>query len=317
MRTLRCPILFVLFLFVLTAISPGVAKAPTTVYTAALFPFEERGPEVKGFGDKVADLLFAFLMTAPNLYLVDRADLDKTLDEMELNLSGAVRPDQAIQIGQLTGAKLLITGSVIPADDSLYILAKVIGTETTRTLGVRVVGRLRSGLPQLVEELGSQVSSLVSERADELVGKESTMGDRVALLNKKLGRASRPVVMVQITERHVGQPPIDPAAETEIAMLLKETGFTVVDPESGLSNEVDILIEGEGFSEFAVRRGDLVSVKARLEVKATDRETRNLIAVDRQTAVVVDLTEQLAGKKALQKAAVAIAERLLPKLVQK
>ena len=46
-------------------------------------------------------------------------------------------------------------------------------------------------------------------------------------------------------------------------------------------------------------------------------KTDKVIATDRQTAVVVDLTEQIAGKAALQRAAAEIAERLLPKLVGK
>ena len=65
-----------------------------------------------------------------------------------------------------------------------------------------------------------------------------------------------------------------------------------------------------------MRRGNLVSVKARVELKAVDRKTGQVLAVDRETAVEVDLTEQIAGKKALQTAAAAIAERLLPKLVK-
>jgi hypothetical protein len=60
-----------------------------------------------------------------------------------------------------------------------------------------------------------------------------------------------------------------------------------------------------------------VTVKARLEVKAIDRRTDKIVAIDRQTAMEVDLTEQTAGKKALQKAAAAIAERMLPRLVEK
>jgi hypothetical protein len=38
--------------------------------------------------------------------------------------------------------------------------------------------------------------------------------------------------------------------------------------------------------------------------------------VDRQTSVAVDVAEQTAAKTALQKAAMDVAERLLPKLVK-
>ncbi len=46
-----------------------------------------------------------------------------------------------------------------------------------------------------------------------------------------------------------------------------------------------------------------------------DRATGKVLAAERQTAVVVDLNEQIAGKSALQEAAAQIAKRLLPKLV--
>ena len=90
----------------------------------------------------------------------------------------------------------------------------------------------------------------------------------------------------------------------------------VLDADGDIRQKPDVMIEGEGFSEFATRRGGLVSVKARLEIKAKDRATDKVIAVDRQTAVVVDLTDQIAGKNALQSAAAQIAERLLPVLVK-
>ncbi len=74
-------------------------------------------------------------------------------------------------------------------------------------------------------------------------------------------------------------------------------------------------ITGSGISELAAHIGDLVSVKARLEVKVVDPTTNKVLAVDRQTVIVVDLSEEIAGKSALQKAACQIAERILPKLV--
>ena len=108
---------------------------------------------------------------------------------------------------------------------------------------------------------------------------------------------------------------IDPAAETELTLFAKETGFEVIDPDAPEAKRAQVAVEGEGFSEFAMRRGNLVSVKARLEVKAIDRDSGRIIATDRQTAVEVDLTEQVAGKKALQSASAVIAERILPKPV--
>jgi hypothetical protein len=304
----------------MTAICVGaLAAAAATaqvVYPAAIFPFTERGTGVKGMGDKVSDILFASLVADPNMYLVDRADLKKTLDEQEINLSGMVTPGQAVQVGQFTGAKILITGSVIEADRTLYLVAKIIGTETSRVLGESVKGKTSDAIAPLVEQLAKAVAAKVAAESDKLVAKQVKTEDRIAALAKKLGDAKRPTVLVSVEERHVGQAVIDPAAETELTMFCKETGFDVIDPAGGSSKQADIVIKGEGFSEFAVRRGNLVSVKARLEVKATDRQTDKVIAIDRQTEVVVDLAERMAGKQGLQKAAAAIAERLLPKLVK-
>jgi hypothetical protein len=122
----------------------------------------------------------------------------------------------------------------------------------------------------------------------------------------------RPSVYIHIPERHVGQATIDPAAETELALFCTELGFKVIDPDAGEKSDADVLIVGEGFSEFATRHGNLVSVKSRLEVKGVERTTGRVLAIDRQTTVAVDLTEQIAGKSALQDAAARIGLRLLP-----
>ncbi len=295
---------------------PATAEETQAVYPTAVFAFEERGMDVKGYGQKASDILFATLAANPSLVLVDRQDLKKTLEEHELNLSGAVTPDKAVQIGQLTGAKILITGSIIETDKTLYLVAKIIGTETSRVLGESVKGKTSDEFAPLVEELGKKVGIIINKEANKLVAKEIKMEDRIAALKKQLGDAKRPVVAINVNERHVGQATIDPAAETELTLFCKETGFDVLDKAAD-SKKADIILTGEGFSEFAMRHGNLVSVKARLEIKAVDRQTDKVIATDRQTAVVVDLTEQIAGKSALQKAAADIAERLLPKLAQK
>ena len=201
----------------------------------------------------------------------------------------------------------------------------------SRVVGASVKGNVRDDLGKLVEDLAKQVSKTVTERADELVARPVSRDDRVAALKKKLGDAKRPSVLIEISEHHVGQAlverpsvvvvvgvarnTIDPAAETEATLFSTETGFKVIDPKEGRKKDADILISGEAFSEVAVRHGNLISVKARVEVKAVDQKSGRIVASDRQTTVAVDLTEQIAAKNALQEAGAQLAERLLPKIV--
>lgn len=291
-------------------------KAPADIVPAAILPFEERGPGVKELGGQVSDLLFAELVANPALFLVDRADFAKTLAEQSLSVSGAVKPGEAAQVGQLTGARVLITGSVLQADKKLYLVAKIMGTETSRVLGASVNGKASDELGPLVAKLAQQISATIEEQSDKLVAAKVEPKDRIATLRKELGDAKRPAVKIEVREGHFGQiVVIDPAVETELAYLCKALDFDVVDNKEGTPGAADVLIAGEGFSETAGRLGGLVSVRARVELKVVDRKTGKVLAADRQTTVVLDASEQIAGKSALQAAAADLAERILPKAV--
>ena len=291
-------------------------QGQTEVYPLAVFTFQERGREVSELGNQVTDLLFANLVVNPELYLVEREDLAKLLDEQQLNASGMVNPQSATRIGHLTGAKILIAGSVLEVNEKLYLVAKVIGTETSRVFGASVKGNVGDDLDQLVVQLGQAISKTIADKARDLVARPTSRKDQIAALKKQMGSGKRPSVFISIDERHVGQATIDPAAETEISLFCQQLGFKVIDSDTGSKADADILLVGEGFSEFATRHGDLQSVKARLELKAVQRDTGQILAIDREVAIGVDLTEQIAGKASLQEAAAKIATRMLPKLVK-
>jgi len=292
---------------------PKKDEKPPAVVPIAILPFQERGRDAKELGAKVTDLLFAKLSANPDLFLVDRQDIEKLQKETQLNLSGLVNPDQATKVGQLTGAKVLLSGSVVQVDKDMYLVAKIIGVETSRVLGASVKGDVDGALGGLVEKLAAEIGKTVNERATLLIASPAKEEDRVAAINKALGDRERPVVYIDVTERHVGRTTLDPAAATELALLCKQTGFKVIDSTEDRAL-AEVVIKGEGFSEFATRSGELISAKARLEIKAVNRQSGELLAADRQTSVAVDLSEQIAGKTALGDAAARIAERLLPKI---
>ena len=221
-------------------------------------------------GVQVSDLLFAYLVTEPGMFLVDRENLDSVLKELELNLSGAVGTGQATQVGQMTGAKILLSGSVMQVKNKMFIVVKIIGTETSRVAGVSVKGGAQEDLEVLVAELSKQIVNTLDRKSDELVAKPKTREDRINKIKGQLNGRKRPLLSIRIPERHIGQATIDPAAETELTSLCLDTGFKVLDSSSVSTQEPEVRLEGEAFSEFATRHGNLISVKARVEVKAVD-----------------------------------------------
>jgi RNA-binding protein YhbY len=187
------------------------------------------------------------------------------------------------------------------------------GTETSRVFGEIVKGNASAPVTELAEALAKKIGATVTQKADALVPKIETREEVVAKIKKAIKKENLPKVTVNISERHFGQPVIDPAAETEIGKLLQECGFTLIDHAS--KDKPDVEISGEAFSAYGMRKGNLISCRSRIEIKARKRDG-DIISVDRQTSVGVDIAEQTAAKTALQQAAIELAERLLPRIAQ-
>ncbi|MDR0337484.1 MAG: CsgG/HfaB family protein [Planctomycetaceae bacterium] len=291
-------------------------KGNVVVYPVAVLPFQDRSQEVAGQGKIVADILFANLAANPSILLVDRENFETVLKEQELNLSGVVSSDQAVRVGNLIGAKMIVTGSVVRSDKTVYLIAKIIGTETTQVLGVSEKGLADDEINELAEKLAGKISETILKDAPKLVAKPLTQDNRINTLKEKIKDKTLPVIMIDIPEEHLSQRVVDPAAETEFSVFCTELGFTVLDKKTAEKSKANLLFVGEAFSERGMPIGNLVSVKARVELKAIDRETGKIIVIDRQTMVAVDLAETIAAKTALQQAAAALAERIIPKIVK-
>jgi hypothetical protein len=308
-----CSSVFICGLLVFTLLPFLAFAAEPQMLTVAVFDFESKDEAVHDLGPKVGTLVNAALSAEPQLITVERTELEKVLGEQELGLSGTVSPDTAAKVGHLTGAKVLVTGRVFRADKELIIVAKIIGTETSRVYGELVKGGAATPITDLSAELAKQLAATINQKGETLVAKVESPEERLARLKRSVGSAKLPTISVKIGERHFGQPVIDPAAQTELSVILKECGFTLVDEKS--KEPADIDITGDAFSAYGLRKGNLISCRGRIEIKVQKR-TGELVTVDRQTSVAVDVAEQTAAKDALEKAAWDIAERLVPKLTK-
>jgi TolB-like protein len=306
--------LFKSTLAVLLAVSVFQAAAGAEVLTVAVFDFESKDEAVRDLGAKVAALVSADLSANPQIITVERAELAKALGEQEMGLSGTVSPETAAKVGHLTGAKVLVTGRVFKADEQTIIVAKVIGAETSRVYGEIAQGGPASGIADLSSALAKKIAADVVEKSATLTAKVETREERLAKLKQSVAGAKLPVVSVNIAERHYGPHIIDPAAATEISVILQQCGFTLADENS--TNRPAIQISGEAFSAFGLQKGNLISCTARVEIKAREAATGEILVVDRQTSVAVDVSEQTAAKQALENAADALAARVLPKLTK-
>ena len=284
------------------------------VLTVAVFDFDSKDEAVRDLGPKVATLLNANLSADPNVITEERAELDKALGEQELGLSGTVSPDTAAKVGQLTGAKVLVNGRVFKIENQTLIVAKVIGTETSRVYGEMVQGGAADSIVDLSAKLAQKISAVVVEKGTTLVAKVPSREERIAKIKEELGDKKLPVISVKIAEQHYGPHIIDPAAETELTLILQQSGFKIADADTKLKPTLEIA--GQAFSAYGMQKGNLISCKSRIEVKVRDVATGNILAVDRQTSVGVDIAEQTAAKSALENAMDTLAERLLPKLVK-
>lgn len=300
---------------ILCMTTAALADNPQPI-TAAILDFQTSGESLRDKGAEVAALLGADLTSSENVFLVERAELAKILSEQELGLSGNVTPQSAAAVGQLTGAKVLISGRVFRAGDNNLIVAKVMSAETGRLYAETVSFAEPSQIQSATADLGKKVKAILETKTGTLLAKPETFEERIERLKKVVAGKKLPSVSVKVAEQHLSGPVIDPAVETEMRKVLQALGFDViVSSESGRTAEY--AITGEAFSEAGGRRGGLVSCRSRAEVQVTDTSTGKVVLSDRQVSVAVDVAEAIAGKRALENAALGLLDRIVPALVAK
>jgi hypothetical protein len=264
-------------------------QAEEKMLSVAVFPFETGAGLETRTGVEAAQMISVLLSAQPNLMMVERAELEKVLGEQALSMSGAFSQNNMVEAGHLLGAQVLVTGRVFLSGGKRYCVAKVIGTETSRVYGEMIQSDPEAALDKTVDEMAKKLAVTITGKGETLVAKVETEADWLKRMGESLKGKNLPSVS---------------AAETEIKLLLGKLGFQV------LAKDAVVEILGEAFSEFGMRKGEMVSCRARVEIKAKDQRQEKVEWVDRETTGAIDLSEHVAAKSALQRAGLRLAERI-------
>ena len=281
------------------------AEDVVVVPTVAVLPFESRDRQAAStdMGKSVAELLNIALMESGNADMVERAELDAALNELQLSAVGLTSKESQVKLGRFIGAKILITGSLFKSGSKNFVIVKIIGTETSRVLGASASGT--EDFTALVPMLAPKVSTILEKQNAKLLPKEQNKEDVLSRL-KKVVQGKQRKVFVKVKEDIAVSVP-DPAAETELKKLLLALDFQVVNTQ----NEADYAVIGEAIAANAGSYHNFTSASARLEHSIYNRD-KKLLATGAARETLAGASYPIAAKEAIARTALKLAGEFFP-----
>ena len=293
-------------LILLTALSVSCVWAESVqIPTVAMLPFEARtrSGEQNADGKSIAELIGISLLEPGSVELVERAELDKALDELQLSAVGLTEKESQLKLGKFVGARILITGSMFQSGDKHYLVAKIIGTETSRVMGCSVSGT--GDFAGMTGELAPKIAAILEKQSEKLLPRPESVDTAATQLKSTVSGKQRKVFVRVKEEINVSVP--DPAAETALKALLLELGFDVVNAEAG----ADFTVTGEAVASQAGDYRKFTSASARVELSVFDRE-KKLLATGAAKESLAGATYVIAAKEAIEQAALRLSGELFP-----
>ena len=302
-------------------------EPPLREIRVAVFDFDVV-KEVEGIdGKALTDQINAMLSMLEKVTIVNRDEIQKVADEHKMTLSGLVDPAEALKLGKFLNAHYIVVGRASRIGATNYLVAKIIDVQTTVQTTIPEKASVEFGF----EVVLTRFSDTLRVKVRKLQRPESAKEDpELKQLRKTAEQLKGKVLMISISERHVDRPLRDPAAQMAATHRLRDLGLTVLVPRkprpgwqeavlvSGkyLDKKVDYLIEGEGVSAFAAQFHNLVSCRARVELRLTKVPGREILVTEKGVAARVDLVEALAAKAALEEAATQAVDALITRLAK-
>lgn len=181
--------------------SDGWTSLPMTMW---VMDFQTQGYSVQeGAEQLVVSGITEHVLEQGRVQLVERALLDKLLEELKLGTSKLADRDTALSVGKIVAARLILFGQVVYSDPQNQVSMRVIETETGRiTIGVNesfgsavpasdVADRLSQELIKRLEQrypLRGTIAKVKDKEVELNIGQRVgvRMGERFKVLNTQV-----------------------------------------------------------------------------------------------------------------------------------
>lgn len=128
-----------------------------------VWPFEDitflpvQGTAPQDIGDLSMELLISALLRNPAIDVVERQQLDKVLEELNLSCSGLADKDACLKVGRIVGARKMVFGSYFLVDGQVNFLVRRVDVGTSEI--EKTVDRTsrQDRLPEVMDEIATEI----------------------------------------------------------------------------------------------------------------------------------------------------------------
>ncbi len=200
---------------------PLTAEADFVKTKIAVLDFQLQGDgyETKDMGSIVAEWFTTALVKEGRFDVVERAMLNKLLNEQKMGLSGIVDESSATKLGKILGVKIIISGSVMKLQGVLEVNARIIDVETASIIAAENVKSTAS----------TSLQSLIVQMSDKIIKNFPLEGYVVARKGDK--------VSIDLGKRTGVKP--------EMEFMIFKEGAVIKHPRTGEVLDVEMIQTGK------------------------------------------------------------------------
>jgi Mg-chelatase subunit ChlD/TolB-like protein len=103
---------------------------------AAVMPIGISNERLSADAEYFSELLLLSFSRNRSFTAVERQDLQTVLKELKIHHTGLVKEENAVEVGRMLGAKMIVTGRIIEKEDTYIIFLKLVHVETAEILSV-------------------------------------------------------------------------------------------------------------------------------------------------------------------------------------